>query len=210
MTYRILKFCTCLIKKKSKSRSGGIAVLVKDTIFEHVKVLNSSSENVLWFTVKNSLFYELVLFGTIYIPPESSSYSNISIFESIENDIVSLNPGNNHKICLLRDVNAHTSNAEDFIYVNEHICDAFNLDDVSRQVLNKSLLNDLGITTARHSTDKSKIDNYGSRLLSLCKSFDIHIANGRLFKDKGVVTTTCKNSTVVDYCIMSPELSSCF
>ena len=84
-------------------------------MFEHVKVLNSCSENVLWFTVKNLLFHELVLFGTIYIPPESSSYSNISIFESYENDIVSLNPENNHKICLIGDFNAHTSNAEDLI-----------------------------------------------------------------------------------------------
>ena len=41
------------MEKKSKSRSGGIAVQVKDTIFEHVKVLNSSSENKLWFTVDN-------------------------------------------------------------------------------------------------------------------------------------------------------------
>ena len=47
-----------LNRKKSKSRSGGIAVLVKDAMFEHVKVLNSSSESVLWFTVKNSLFHE--------------------------------------------------------------------------------------------------------------------------------------------------------
>ena len=72
--------------------------------------------------LKNSLFHKLVLFGTIYIPPESSSYSNISIFESNENDIVSLNPKNNHKICLIDDFNAHTSNAEDVIYVNEVIC----------------------------------------------------------------------------------------
>ena len=85
-----------LNRKKSKSRSGGIAVLVKDTIFENVKVLNSSSENELLFAINNSLFHELVLFVTIYIPPESSSYSNISIFESIENYIVSLNPENNH------------------------------------------------------------------------------------------------------------------
>ena len=202
------EFLHLLNRKKSKSRSGGIAVLVKVTIFEYVKVLNSWSDYVLWYTVKKSLFHELVLFGTLYIPPESSSYSNISIFESNENDIVSLNPESNHKICLTNDFNAHTSNAEDFIYVNEFICDAFNLDDVTRQVLNKSLLEDLGITTARHSTNKSKMDNYGSRLLSLCKSFDIHIANGRLFKDKGIGAATCKTSTVVDYCIMSPELFS--
>ena len=61
-----------------------------------------------------------------------------------------------HKIGLLGDFNAHTSNAEDFIYVNEHICDAFNLDDVTRHILNKSLLEELTITTSRNSTDKSK------------------------------------------------------
>ena len=39
----------------------------------------------------------------------------------------------------------------------------------------------------------------------MCKSFDIHIANGRLFKVKGIGATTCKNYSAVDYCIMSPE-----
>ena len=163
---------------------------------------------MLWFTVNNYLFHELVLFGVVYIPPENSSYSSISIFDSIENDIITLNPENNHRICSIGDFNAHTSIADYHTYVNEHICDTFSLDDVTRQVLNKSLLEDLGITTVRHSFDKSKIDNYSSRLLSLCKSFDIHIANGRLFKDKGIGAATCKNSTVVDYCIMSPEMFS--
>lgn len=44
--------------------------------------------------------------------------------------------------------------------------------------------------------------------MSLCKNFDVHIANGRLFRDGGIGATTCKNSTVIDYCIMSPELFS--
>ena len=35
------------------------------------------------------------------------------------------------------------------IYVNEYICDNFNLDDVTKQVLNKILLEDFGITTTR-------------------------------------------------------------
>ena len=77
-----------------------------------------------------------------------------------------MNPENDHTICLLGYFNAHTSNAEDFIYVNEHICDTFNIDDVKSQVLNKNLLEDLSITTARHRADKSKTDNYEPRLLS--------------------------------------------
>ena len=102
------------------------------------------------------------------VPPESSSYSSISIFDTIENDIISLNSENNYKIYLLCDFNAHTSTVNEFIYINEHI---------TRQALNKRLLEDLGITTSRRSIDKSKHDNYVLRLLSLCKSSDIHTAS---------------------------------
>ena len=59
--------------------------------------------------------------------------------------------------------------------------------------LNKCcLLEDLDISTLRYSEDKCKIDNYGKRLLSLCKSLDIHKANGRLGKDNKVGSVTCK------------------
>ncbi|CAG2223949.1 unnamed protein product [Mytilus edulis] len=54
--------------------------------------------------------------------------------------------------------------------------------------------------------DYGELDNYGNRLLLLCKDLNLLIANGRLFKDKNIGALTCKESTVVDYCIMSPEL----
>ncbi|CAG2217111.1 unnamed protein product [Mytilus edulis] len=66
-------------------------------------------------------------------------------------------------------------------------------------------LDALGICKKRSSLDKS-VDNYGNRLLLLCKDLNLLIANGRLFKDKNIGALTCKESTVVDYCIMSPEL----
>ena len=68
------------------------------------------------------------------------------------------------------------------------------------------LSRDIGISTFRYSEDKCKVDNYGKRLLSLCKSLDIHFANGRLGKDSRVGSVTCKNTSVVDYCLLSPEL----
>ena len=61
------------------------------------------------------------------------------------------------------------------------------------------MLEDLGIDIQRYNSDKSKLDNYGTRLLSLYKSLDVHIANGRLGKDKITGAVTCKNTTVVDY-----------
>ena len=56
-----------LNREKTKSRSGGIAVLVKDTISDHIKALNSSSKNVLWFTVNNSfLSFVSVIWYSLY------------------------------------------------------------------------------------------------------------------------------------------------
>ena len=46
-------------------------------------------------------------------------------------------------------------------------------------------------------------------MLLLCKDLYLLIANGRLGKDKGIGALTCKEATVVDYCILSPELFTC-
>lgn len=66
-------------------------------------------------------------------------------------------------------------------------------------------LDAFSIYTKRCSLDTS-VDNYGNRLLLYCKDLNLLIANGRLFQDKNIGALTCKESTVIDYCIMSPEL----
>ena len=42
--------------------------------------------------------------------------------------------------------------------------------------------------------------------MELCKSFDIHVVNGRVHADSFISRQTGKNSSVIDYVIMSPEL----
>jgi hypothetical protein len=61
-----------------------------------------SSNFVSWFIVKNIVFYP-ILFGAIYIPPESSKYSDIDFFDVIQEDILKYNAGKDYKICLLGD-----------------------------------------------------------------------------------------------------------
>ena len=39
--------------------------------------------------------------------------------------------------------------------------------------------------------DKKPTADYGKRLLSLCKSLDVHIVNGRVGNDKNVGNFTC-------------------
>ena len=58
---------------------------------------------------------------TLYIPPESSHYSNIDLFDSLEDDIIHLgNPVNNDKIpiCLCGDFNAWCGEMPDFVDVH--------------------------------------------------------------------------------------------
>ena len=50
----------------------------------------------------------------------------------------------------------------------------------------------------RFSQDR-KINNYGHRLIELCRSFDIHICNGRVGKDAYIGKKTSKDASVVDY-----------
>ena len=54
-----------------------------------------------------------------------------------------------------------------------------------------------------------KIDHmykYGNTLIELCKRCSVHIANGRLDKDRFIGNITCKDASLVDYLILSPNV----
>ncbi|CAG2199234.1 unnamed protein product [Mytilus edulis] len=190
-----------LNRKNAKRKSGGIIVFVRDYLFENVEVLNSSNENVLWFILDNNVFDYATLFGAVYIPPESSNYSNIDIFDVLERDIIKYTAETRCKVCLLGDFNAHTGTKTDFTEINDYV-----LNSVQLEILINSVnLETLGIDVSRNSLDLS-VNNYGNRLLQLCQNIELLIVNGRLGKDKGIGALTCKNTTIVDYCILSPEL----
>ena len=48
-------------------------------------------------------------------------------------------------------------------------------------------------------------DNYGHRLITLCKSLNGHLTNGRVGVDRDRGATTCKNASIVDYILVSPQ-----
>ena len=83
-------------RDRARIRSGGIAVLVKDEVFDKVAVLKSSGENFYWFTLLNCFSVDL-LFCSVYIPPEGSTYGAIDIFDSLESDLIEMNPQNEYQ-----------------------------------------------------------------------------------------------------------------
>ena len=71
--------CYMLNRTVCKVKSGGIALLVKESLLAFVKPLESSSECVFWFVIDEQLADKNLLLGIVYIPPESSPYSSVSI-----------------------------------------------------------------------------------------------------------------------------------
>ncbi|VDH95144.1 Rho GTPase-activating protein 20 [Mytilus galloprovincialis] len=109
----------------------------------------------------------------------------------------------NYSICLLGDFNARTGIKSDFTLLDGYVCNSVQLEDIV-DVVN---LENFDVKTSRYNFDKN-VNNYGNRLLQLCKNFEILIANGRLGTDKEKGALTCKNCSTVDYCILSPNLFS--
>lgn len=62
--------------------------------------------------------------------------------------------------------------------------------------------------TKRYSKDQSRPNNYGYRLLDICKNNYLYIYNGRIGRDSGIGMYTSSGRTVVDYIIGSPQLMS--
>ena len=83
------------------------------------------------------------------------------------------------------------------------------MDFESKLILNKNNFKELGFPTERFSLEISNTNNYGYRLMELCKSLDVHIVNGRFGAHSYILRQTCKNNSVIDYVIMSAELFPC-
>ena len=57
--------------------------------------------------------------------------------------------------------------------------------------------------------DTSK-NKFGNLLLNFCKGNSMFIVNGRVGNDNNIGRFTCRNASVVDYCITSTELLKLF
>ena len=76
-----------------------------------------SSENFLFFNLKNVE----IIFSFVYIPPESSIYSDLELFDNLEDKIQSLKPMfENSSFCISGDFNAKP----------KHCQISFNLTDI--------------------------------------------------------------------------------
>ena len=120
------------------------------------------------------------------------------MFDNLEEIITDLRiKYNNIDVCIIGDLNARTGNASDVLEMGQ--------DEV--ELIDEYVsLDNMNIPENRISFDNI-VNNYGTRLLTLCKSLYMFIVNGRKGNEAQVGRPTCKNVSVVDYFIQYEQTS---
>ena len=180
-------------RKYRKKASGGVAVLVHNSISSYVTEMDIQFKYTLWISVSKTFHGKPLVIGVIYNPPEGSPYADPTVFDFLEETIADIKgKDESTDICLMGDFNARTAKLSDIMD---------NDDDLD--VLNMTA--DAYIPALRTNMD-CHVNNSCKRLISLCKNIGMYILNGRCHNDKDLGKFTCKNASVVDYVICTDEL----
>ena len=142
-----------LFKRKA---SGGVAALISEKVQSRVSLINNTQQDSLWLKYKGNNDQRNMVLCLIYVPPENSNYSNISIFDEIEDNFIDLKSKNeDFDICIAGDLNARTANLKDYLEVSDH---------ENECLCNEMSLNSCDIQQSRNNIDKV-VNNYCNRLI---------------------------------------------
>ena len=189
----------------SRYRSGGIALLVKNDISSYVSVDKSSKSSLIkFFSISKQIYNsqtnddEDLLCGIVYIPPNGTKYAHKDPFFEIQNELLRFCNGSKH-ILLLGDFNSRCGNLADYLFIDESICDMFDLEDIQNEEAENYKNFELTGTQLNRKSADSTINNYGKQFIDFCKSSNTFIWNGRIGTDAISPRLTCKNTSTIDY-----------
>lgn len=199
-------FSTGAIKSSSRGRaSGGITVFVKNKWETDVKRLYHNFRYTVVLMLSKHIFglEQDILAMFSYLPPEgSSSYNDqdenngvIILLELLQKAKAEYP---NTAILLSGDLNARIGVMKDYIlghtltYVLEQGNDWYDSDVFDR---------------VRHTKDDT-VNDFGIKLVNMCKLLGIHVVNGRVEGDENgeITCVTPKGCSIVDYFIASTSL----
>ena len=196
-------YSKCRLKnKRAVKYTGGIAVVFKQKLRNGVKIIDMKDSEFLWVKLCKEFFkYDQDIYiGIIYINPINSTFEsskNFDSYECLEKEITKFSALGN--VILMGDFNARTSIEADYIIQ----------DDAKYLPLDDNYITD-EIDYNRYSYDRARLNQYGHKLLEICKSTGLRILNGRLLGDS-VGKFTChqpSGSSVVDYGLVHHSLYS--
>lgn len=189
------------IKHKNARRpSGGIAVLVKESMRHAYKFDPISDSDIIWIRIQKeyiSMMNDLYV-AFVYLPPLTSSYGKVNskdIMSKLEKQIEYFSCKG--KILVCGDLNARVGNSTDLIQKEEEVHLPTPQEEVFETIF------------PRVSCDKSVVTQTGRWLIEKCVDNQLYILNGRTLGDlTGQFTChTPRGSSTIDYFIASRTLS---
>ena len=180
--------------KKACKPSGGVAVLVKESMRNAYKFDPISDSDIIWVKVlKDSISMMNDLYvAFVYLPPQTSSYGKVNskdIMSKLEKQIEYFSCKG--KILVCGDLNARVGCNLDLVEKEEELHLPTPQDDVFETIY------------PRVSCDKSVVNQTGRWLLEKCIDNQLFILNGRTLGDL-IGQFTChtpRGSSTVDYFI---------
>ena len=182
--------------KGAKKNSGGITVLVKNSIKNGIRNLrwNALPNDMVWLKLDKNFFNcnSDIYMACAYLSPENSSYTRrqqYDVFNLLETEIASyMGKG---KVILTGDLNARTAIRLDYLVNDDNRFIPAPCDYIPDKPI-----------PPRFSQDKM-VNGYGRKLIELCKNSGMRIVNGRTLGDLNGKFTCFEygGSSVVDYCI---------
>ena len=196
---------TVFFSPRTQRQKGGVAVCVHKTIAPYVEQVCESAEDNVFLKIGKTVFNcsTDILAGFVYVAPERSviyGEDNCDGIETLENHMSQiLNTYPDLPWLLCGDFNARTSGLSDVDSTddNRHVPLFQDLDEL----IEEAPLN------SRKTKDNGS-NNFGKKLIELCKEFGLFIVNGRTKSDyEGEITCTAnRGKSVVDYFICSLPL----
>ena len=197
----------CFYFPRLKSRSvqgGGTVILIRNKFKKYISFEKNQFDTIIWLKISRHMIHlqEDLYVGCVYLPPHNSSFHQLydcEVFLELEEQIATfMSEG---KVLLLGDFNARTSNRDDFI--GDDILDNTILKEVT-ELLTYELDSVLSV---RKNPDDT-VNDYGVKLLNMCKSSGLRILNGRhkLQMDSDFSFMGARGCSVVDYCISTPDI----
>ena len=177
-------------------------------MYRTLKKKTTDCEISQWIKVSKTLsnFEQGLYIAAVYLPPRSSPYCNIDMFNQLEDDMLRFGIDDN-LFLLCGDFNSQVGVNSDIVEIDDVISENVGLKaEIYDHYNTREIFENLNVRLMTANQDKMKIDEYGRRLLELCHRPRVCFLNGRLGDDENVGKVTTTHDTVVDYMIGSPKL----